>query len=114
MPSAMCVSPITFLNQTKTKKARNIMTIKNKKMFYTSVADISNMLGHYMFLVTDSKEEYEKLADTVASMLSVLVLSAGGGPDDSSEIGKYMKRRRPFKKDDDIIDEANNIINNSN
>jgi len=107
-------SAIKFLNQTKTKKARNIMTIKDKKIFYTAVADISNMLGHYMFLVTDSKEEYEELAETVSAMLAALVLSAGGGTDDSMEIGKYMKRRRPFKKDDDIIDEANNIINNSN
>jgi len=107
-------SAIKFLNQTKTKKARNIMTIKNKEMFYTSVADISNMLGHYMFLVTDSKEEYEELAETVSAMLAALVLSAGGGTDDSMEIGKYMNKRRTFKKDDDIIDEANNIINNSN
>lgn len=91
------------------------MTIKDKKMFYKTVADISNMLGHYMFLVTDNKEEYEELAETVSAMLAVLVMSVGGDADDSMEIGKYMgKRRMQFKKDDDIIDEANNIINNSN
>ena len=94
------------------------MTIKDKKIFYTAVADISNMLGHYMFLVTDNKEEYEELAETVSSMLTVLVMSVGGGREDSKQIGKYMKKRRRSMKDEmkaeSVIKEAQNILNNKN
>jgi len=94
------------------------MTIKDKKMFYTTVADISNLLGHYMFLVTNNEEEYEELAETVASMLTVLVMSVGGSREDSKQIGKYMKKRRRSMKDEmkaeSVINEARNILNNKN
>jgi hypothetical protein len=94
------------------------MTIKDKKMFYTTVADISNLLGHYMFLVTNNEEEYEELAETVSSMLTVLVMSVGGGREDSKQIGKYMKKRRRSMKDEmkaeSVIKEAQNILNNKN
>ena len=94
------------------------MTIKDKKMFYTTVADISNLLGHYMFLVTNNEEEYEELADTVSTMLTVLVMSVGGSREDSKQIGKYMKKRRRSMKDEmkaeSVIKEAQNILNNKN
>jgi len=94
------------------------MTIKDKKMFYTTVADMSNLLGHYMFLVTNNEEEYEELAETVSSMLTVLVMSVGGGREDSKQIGKYMKKRRRSMKDEmkaeSVIKEAQNILNNKN
>ena len=94
------------------------MTIKDKKIFYTTVADISNLLGHYMFLVTNNEEEYEELAETVSSILTVLVMSVGGGREDSKQIGKYMKKRRRSMKDEmkaeSVIKEAQNILNNKN
>ena len=94
------------------------MTIKDKKIFYTTVADISNLLGHYMILVTDNEEEYEQLADTVSSMLTVLVMSVGGDQEDSKQISKYMKKRRRSMNDEmkaeSVINEARNILNNKN
>ena len=94
------------------------MTIKDKKIFYKTMADISGLLGHYMFLVTDNEEEYERLADTVATMLTMLTLSVGGDREDSSQICKYMKRTRRLMKDEmraeNAIKEAQNILNNKN
>ena len=94
------------------------MTIKDKKIFYKTMADISGLLGHYMFLVTDTEEEYERLADTVATMLTMLTLSVGGDREDSSQIGKHMKKRRQLMEDEmkaeNVINEARNIINNKN
>ena len=94
------------------------MTIKDKKIFYKTMADISGLLGHYMFLVTDTEEEYERLADTVATLLTMLTMSVGGDREDSSQIGKYMKRRRRLMKDEmrahNAIKEARNILNNKN
>ena len=84
------------------------MTIKDKKMFHTTVADIFSMLGHYMFLVTDNEKEYEKLADTVTTMLTLLVMSAGGGIEDSKQIGKLINERRQSIKDE--IKAENDLI----
>ena len=94
------------------------MTIKDKKIFYKTMADISGLLGHYMFLVTDNEEEYERLADTVATLLTMLTMSVGGDREDSSQIGKHMKKRRRLMKDEmraeNAIKEAQNILNNKN
>ena len=77
------------------------MTINDKnkeKLFCTALADMANLLGHYMMLVTNNYEDYEEMAEMVSTMMTVLTMTAGFDEKATRLCGKLMSERRDLMR----------------